>query len=280
MNRHPSAPHRRPLGFTLVELLVVVAIIALLIAILLPSLKKAREQSRLAVCCSNLRQISIGFMMYAGDFNHQYPIAPASLMPASYGTRFLQSYEGASLETLLAPYVGVPSGTSATTGNFQDYFHIGGKVWICPGSPLYVEKSGTTQKYAPIRNNGKNAYSGMYYQWTADRGVLDTATNQPISNPAGPTWRDTWFPNPTQAPIQFCSQRYMNLTLNTPSWHYPQGRPVGFQDGHAAVLRKEGYQGASAAILIDKTLTPIHSWTATPRTAYYLNAAPFATSEY
>jgi prepilin-type processing-associated H-X9-DG protein/prepilin-type N-terminal cleavage/methylation domain-containing protein len=56
-------------SFTLIELLVVVAIIAVLVAILLPSLAKARAQSQLLVCSSNARQISFAFQEYISDFN-------------------------------------------------------------------------------------------------------------------------------------------------------------------------------------------------------------------
>lgn len=56
-------------GFTLIELLVVVSIIALLVAILLPSLAGAREQARSAVCATNLDQICNGMATYATEYN-------------------------------------------------------------------------------------------------------------------------------------------------------------------------------------------------------------------
>ncbi|GMU24926.1 MAG: hypothetical protein AMXMBFR13_49970 [Phycisphaerae bacterium] len=56
-----SAPRPEPSAFTLIEVMVVVAIIALLAAVLLPSLRLAREQARRAACLSNLRQIGISW---------------------------------------------------------------------------------------------------------------------------------------------------------------------------------------------------------------------------
>ncbi len=54
-------------GFTLIELLVVIAIIALLMAILMPTLKRAREQGQRAVCLSNLKQFGLAWILYADD---------------------------------------------------------------------------------------------------------------------------------------------------------------------------------------------------------------------
>ena len=56
-------------GFTLVELLVVISIIAMLLAILMPSLQKAREQARAVVCRSNEKQQYLGHSLYAEDYD-------------------------------------------------------------------------------------------------------------------------------------------------------------------------------------------------------------------
>lgn len=62
-------------AFTLIELLVVVAIIALLVAILLPSLAKAREHSYRTVCANNIKRLSYGFYMYAHEWDNRLPCA-------------------------------------------------------------------------------------------------------------------------------------------------------------------------------------------------------------
>jgi prepilin-type N-terminal cleavage/methylation domain-containing protein len=54
-------------GFTLIELLVVIAIIAILASLLLPSLARSKAQAQGAICLGNLRQLSLGWLMYADD---------------------------------------------------------------------------------------------------------------------------------------------------------------------------------------------------------------------
>ncbi len=116
-------------GFTLIELLVVIAILAILSALLLPALQRAKEQSRRAVCASNLRQWGIAFWSYASDNGNQLPEPFSYLGGGVYPHACWVSSAGApgqlpgelSAEAI-SPYVpGV---------NFADQT-VGG-IWFCP----------------------------------------------------------------------------------------------------------------------------------------------------
>lgn len=121
---------RRPTpgGFTLIEMLVVIAVIALLVALLLPALGRAKESGRRAACASNLRQLSVALSIYAGENEGDYP-------PINHLKRWPQylyrSYE--NLDVLLCPTdptprlrgVGVTpdeAPRSYVMNQFQDHF--------------------------------------------------------------------------------------------------------------------------------------------------------------
>src|SRR4030095_6005647 len=75
MKRLQSGRHasQRTSGFTLVELLVVIGIIALLISMLLPSLNRAREQANRIKCANNLKQIGLSIQIYANENKGAFP---------------------------------------------------------------------------------------------------------------------------------------------------------------------------------------------------------------
>lgn len=71
-------------GFTLIELLVVIAIIAILAAMLLPALARAKRKAQAVQCVSNLKQLQLGWQLYAGDFNDiMLPNAPGNVPTTS-----------------------------------------------------------------------------------------------------------------------------------------------------------------------------------------------------
>jgi prepilin-type N-terminal cleavage/methylation domain-containing protein/prepilin-type processing-associated H-X9-DG protein len=89
-------------GFTLIELLVVIAIIAILAAILFPVFAKAREKARQSSCLSNLKQLGLGCLSYAQDYDERFPTYVYVLI-----TRYNDgiSAAGVSPYSALLPYV-------------------------------------------------------------------------------------------------------------------------------------------------------------------------------
>jgi prepilin-type N-terminal cleavage/methylation domain-containing protein len=122
-----SLPHPRH-GFTLVELLVVIGIIAVLIGILLPALNRARRAARTAACLSNLRQFGGAYFMYAGANKGFLPYTtwPSWGVPPSYpaNTPNIHWFEA------LSPYLGKKIEYDPANGDrITDYSQV---IRACP----------------------------------------------------------------------------------------------------------------------------------------------------
>ncbi|MBW8000838.1 MAG: type II secretion system protein [Planctomycetes bacterium] len=93
----------RKKAFTLIELLVVISIIAMLMAILMPTLARARQQGKNMICLSNLRQMAIAANTYLNDNDGYYPLAQlAEMVDGKYYVRewdFVRTFESGIFES-------------------------------------------------------------------------------------------------------------------------------------------------------------------------------------
>lgn len=157
-------------AFTLIELLVVVSIIALLIALLLPTLKSARRVARNTVCLSQQRQIGIGFASYATDSSGYWPdygktnLTTANYQDANRGT----SSWIASTNAQQGTGMGTPAGSFDLRVSLRQYLGENlNRIFICPLAIDRWAKPGNTDVTDPWNPNWRspNAH-GVYTSYT------------------------------------------------------------------------------------------------------------------
>ena len=126
-------------GFTLVEILVVIAVIALLSALLFPALSRAREGGRTKACLSNMKQLGLAFQQYVQDAGRRYPGAAQKQKWFSGGhwIKGDQNYapNGQALALDGAPYTyQAPKRADVEGGAIYSYSRSA-QLYVCPSDP-------------------------------------------------------------------------------------------------------------------------------------------------
>lgn len=167
-SRSSCLSRRRGGGFTLVELLVVIGIIALLISILLPSLQAARRQANSVKCLSSLRQIGNAFLLYENEYKGFMP--PAIHEANATATRLPIDVERRWYD-LIAKYI-----SSAKIDAYTDIKSIREKsvIWGCPEWSRTDFQVSSADNYRP--GYGMNYYTDNYFVNTTTSKFLTDYT--------------------------------------------------------------------------------------------------------
>jgi prepilin-type N-terminal cleavage/methylation domain-containing protein/prepilin-type processing-associated H-X9-DG protein len=240
------SPHRSHKGFTLVELLVVIGIIALLISILLPSLSRARETANRVKCGSNLRQIGQAMLLYANENSGNYPRTYYDLTKPVNTTWTMGNNESQPFRT----------GNTVGTNNVGSAMFlllrtqdITSAVFVCPSSnsepdgytiPAAANKgnvqfqSNFSGANGSINRNCSYSIQNMYpqtsavnagFRWTSTL-TADYAIMADV-NPGSATTNGANLQNVTTT----SSSKQLQDGGNSPN-HQRQGQNVLFGDGH------------------------------------------------
>lgn len=139
-------------AFTLLEVLVAIGVIGVLIAILIPSLSSARNQSRSTVCQTNLRTLGQGWGMYS-DENHD--IMVPGRLPRHYDGGFSNEANHYTVSTgvkyrprwpvLMQPYVGAPALEKPLTYRDRQNYHS--PVYVCPSASDWTDERNAAYGY-------------------------------------------------------------------------------------------------------------------------------------
>ena len=233
-DRRPTCPERFRgetsvcAAFTLVELLVVVAIIAMLAALLLPALSGARAQARVKVCGNNLRQLGFGIAMYADD-NTDFVPPGFYILPGTCNQTGANRY-GPGWRASIFPYV-------------QNYK----KVYVCPSNPAGKYPGGASFGenmiyLSYVGNGGQCSGFGMNVQ--GDPACPPPARMQGFKDPTNfiLATEGGWdWPPLTSSPTSGFTPNYTapGTYSSVERWFYVhQGLVVNylFPDGHVAAI--------------------------------------------